>query len=168
MHVKSHNSTIFSRYCGEDPITALARGNNFSPPANFSFCYHYSLESTMSFNVPRPPRARSQPSSLSRKPSTSFSLNSSLRDHHLTPPSDVPKTRRGYGTRGRVRYRDNEVLAEPLGRIFVQLQPAHSRTSTSTAIPFPESIPDDPFVDAGDVEPPPLYVLGGGEDPELQ
>ena len=121
----------------------------------------------MSFKTPRPPRVCTQ-SSLSGNPSTSFSQDASPRDHHLTPPSDAPKTRRGYGTKGRVHYRNNEVIVEPLGCIFVQQQLAHPWTSTSTAIPPPESILDDPFADAGNAEPTPIYVLVGGEDAELQ
>jgi hypothetical protein len=121
----------------------------------------------MSFKAPRPPRARKQSSLLSRRPSTSFSQDATPRDHHLVPPSDAPQTRRGYGTKGRVRYRENEVLAEPLGRVFVQ-QPGHPRTSTSTATPPPEPALDDPFVDTGDAEPSPIYVSVDREDPELR
>lgn len=119
----------------------------------------------MSFKVPRPSRARSQSSSPSKTPSTSFSLNEVPSRHHLVLPSAAPKMRHGHGTKGRVQYRNNEVLAEPLGRIFVQEPPANPQTYTSIAIP---SDPDDPFVDIGDAEPSFIYVVGGGEDPQLR
>ena len=116
----------------------------------------------MSFKAPKPPRARSQPSSLSNSPSfPSCNFN-------LVPPIYIPRRRRGYGTKGYVQYRNNEVLAEPLGRIFVQEIQARPQVSRSTAIPRAGSVTDDPFVETADAEPPPLYVLVGGKDPELQ
>jgi hypothetical protein len=118
----------------------------------------------MSFKVPRPSRARSQSSSPSKTPSTSFSLNEVPPRHQLVLPSAAPKMRHGHGTKGRVQYRNNEVLAEPLGRVFLQEPPANPQTYTSIAIPLD---PDDPFVDIGDAEPPSIYVVGGGEDPQL-
>jgi hypothetical protein len=118
----------------------------------------------MSFKSPRPSRARSQSSSPTKKPPTS-SPHGSTPGHHLVLPSDVSKKRRGYGTKRQVLYRNNEVLAEPLGRVLVQQAP--SQISTSAAIPLPELILDDPFVDTADAELPPLYVLGG-EDHELR
>jgi hypothetical protein len=123
----------------------------------------------MSFKLPRQPRARLVSSSPSRRQSTLSSEDasqSSPHGHRLVPPSDVPKIRRGYGTKGHVQLHNNEVLAEPLGRVFVQ-RPALPRTLTATAIHPPELALDDPFVDAGDAEPSPIYVLGG-DDPELR
>ena len=118
----------------------------------------------MSFKAPRPPRTRSQPSPLSKRPSTPTSHDATPSNHYLIAPSDVPKMRRGYGTKGRVQYRHNEVLAEPLGHVLVQ-QP---RISTSTAISLSEPALDDPFVDTADAEPSPIYVLAEGEDLELR
>ena len=90
------------------------------------------------------------------------------RNFNLVPPIYIPRRRRGYGTKGYVQYRNNEVLAEPLGRIFVQEIQARSQVSRSTAIPRAGSVTDNPFVETADAEPPPLYVLVGGKDPELQ
>jgi hypothetical protein len=90
--------------------------------------------------------------------------------HHLVPPSEVPKTRRGYGTKGRVKLHKNEVLVEPLGLVFVQ-QPALPQRSTAAAIrplsPAQAAL-DDPFADIGDAEPSPIHVLVEGGDPELR
>jgi hypothetical protein len=119
----------------------------------------------MSFKAPRPPRTRSWPSTPTKRPSTLLSQDATPSNHHLVPSSYVPKTRRGFRTQGRVRVRNNEVLAEPFGHVFVQ-QPGPSRTST--AVPPPEPALDDPFMDTGDTEPPQNYVFVGGEAPELQ
>jgi hypothetical protein len=119
----------------------------------------------MSFKVPRPSRARSQSSSPSKTPSTSFSQNDVPRHYHLVLPSASPKMRHGHGTEGHVQYRNNEVLAEPLGRVFVQELPANPQTYSLIAIPLD---PDDPFIDIGDAEPPSIYVVGGGEDSQIR
>lgn len=121
----------------------------------------------MSFKAPRPPQASlPSPSLPRRRSSTLFSNGTSLHDHHPVLPSEVPKIHRSYGTKGRVQLRNNEVLAEPLGRVFVQ-PPALPQTSTAAAIHPPEHALDDPFVDTGDAEPSPIYVLVGGDNPEL-
>jgi hypothetical protein len=118
----------------------------------------------MSFKAPKQPQARSQSSSPSKRPPTSSSHDSTLA-HNLISPLDVPKTCHGYGTKGRVQYRDNEVLAEPLGHVLVQHTP--SQILTSAAILLGAAL-DDPFVDTADAEPLPIYVSVGGEDPELR
>lgn len=120
----------------------------------------------MSFKAPRPSRARSQSSSPSKRPSALSSKDTGPSCHRLVPLSVVPKTRRGYGTKGCVQYHNNKVLAEPLGGIFVQ-QPAHPGTSTSTAHPLPGPA-TDPFMNTGDAEPYPVYISAGGEDRELR
>lgn len=114
----------------------------------------------MSFKAPRPPRARSQPSSQANSPSfPSHNFN-------LVPSIHIPRRRRGYGTKGHVQYRNNEVLAEPLGRIFVQEIQARSKVSGSTFVPQAASVTDDPFAEMA--EPSPVYVSVGEEDPELR
>lgn len=121
----------------------------------------------MSFKAPRPPRASLRSSSLSRK-TPSLSTRDASRptpcSHQLVPRSDVPKTPRGYGTKGHIQLRNNGVLAEPLGHVFVQ-QPALPHASTVVAVHPPN---DDSFVDTGDIEPPPIYISAGGDDPELR
>jgi hypothetical protein len=98
-------------------------------------------------------------------PSTSFSQNDVLCHHHLVLPSATPKMRHGHGPKGHVQYRNNKVLAEPLGHVFVQELPTNPQTYSLIAIP-PD--PDDPFVDIGDAEPPSIYVVGGGEDSQIR
>lgn len=121
----------------------------------------------MSFKAPRPPRASLRSSSLSRRTSTQSSEGATLHaHHHLVLQSDAPKTRRAYGSKGRVRLHNNEVLAEPLGHVFVQ-QPV-LQTSTAPSIHPPELALDDPFVDSGDIGPSPIYISVGGDDPELR
>jgi hypothetical protein len=66
--------------------------------------------------------------------------------------------RHGYRTKESIRYRNNEVLAEPLGCVFVQQQLAHPRTSRSTAIPPLEPALDDAFMDTRDAEALPVYM----------
>src|SRR5229473_333454 len=123
----------------------------------------------MSFKAPRLPRtsrASSQSFSRSRGRSTLFPKCHPPHEspnHRLILPSDVPKMRHSYGMKGHVRLHNNEVLAEPFGHIFVQ-QPAPPQALTA-AIPCQlEPASDDPFVDMGDAEPLPIYVLDGGDD----
>ena len=71
--------------------------------------------------------------------------------------------RHSYGMKGHVRLHNNEVLAEPFGHIFVQ-QPAPPQALTAAIPCQPEPASDDPFVDIGDAEPLPIYVLDGGDD----
>ena len=119
----------------------------------------------MSFKPPRPPRPCSLPSTPTKDRSISFSPYVTPGSHHLVSSSYVPKTRRGFRTQGHVQVRNNEVLAEPFGHIFIQ-QPSPSRTSTT--IPPPEPALDDPFMDTGDAAPLENYISVGGEAPELQ
>ena len=71
--------------------------------------------------------------------------------------------RHGYGMKGHVRLYNNEVLAEPFGHVFVQqLAPPQALIAAVPCQPEPAS--DDPFVDMGDAEPLPIYVLDGGDD----
>jgi hypothetical protein len=120
----------------------------------------------MSFKALRPPRNCSY--LPSKRPSTSLSQDATLRHHHLVPPSAVPKMCHGYRTKESVWYRNNEVLAEPLGCVFVRQQLAHPQTSWSTAISLLEPALDDPFMDTRDAEALLVYMLMGGEDPELR
>jgi hypothetical protein len=70
-----------------------------------------------------------------------------------------------HGTKGRVQYHNNNVLSEPLGCVFVQELPANPQTYSLMAIPLD---PDNSFIDIGDSEPPLIYVVGGGEDSQIQ
>jgi hypothetical protein len=98
-------------------------------------------------------------------PSTLFSQNDVLCHHYLVLPSAAPKMCHDHGTKGYVQYRNNEVLAEPLGHVFVQELPTNPQTYSLIAIP-PD--PDDPFIDIGNAEPPSIYVVGGEEDSQIQ
>jgi hypothetical protein len=120
----------------------------------------------MSFKALRPPRNHSY--SPSKRPSTSLSQDATLCHHCLVPPSAVPKMCHGYRTKESIRYRNNDVLAELLGCVFVQQQLAHPWTLRSTAIPLLEPALDDPFMDTRDAEALPVYMSMGGEDPELR
>jgi hypothetical protein len=128
----------------------------------------------MSFKAPKPPRVSSRSSSLSRRPSSLLSKDTTIprTSHHLIPPSDASKTRGDHGTKGRDQSHYNKVLAEPFGRVFVQ-EPAPLRKSTAAAVhpAEPQAALDDSFADTGDAEvaePFPIYVLAGGKDPDLR
>jgi hypothetical protein len=122
----------------------------------------------MSFKAPRPRRARSQSSSPSKRQSTLFSKGDALHGHCLVLPSEVPKTRRGYGTKGLVQLHNNEVLAEPLGRVFVQQPALHQKSAAAAIHPAPAPALDDSFTDIGNTEYPPIYVSVEGGNPELR
>lgn len=143
-----------------------SQGITSNPRTNFSFCQQqFFLETAMSFKPPKPPQASSQSYTQSRRPS--ISKGATLHDHCLVPSSEATKPRRGYGTKGRVHLRKNEVLTEPFGQIFVQ-QPTLPLRSTAAAVHPPALDADDRFVDACDIEPYPIYISGEVPDSELR
>ena len=104
----------------------------------------------MSFRIPRFHRRRSSnsPSKTIRTPTAecdapSFPIQGHLVEHHI-----LPHQRRGYGTRGLVKYRTEVLLAEPGGHKFTQpliVAAKHARPHVQL-IDDNEDLNEDPFV----------------------
>lgn len=76
----------------------------------------------MTFRPPRVHRRRTSKSPSKTKSTSTIPDDDPipLSHRHLVEPHDLPRRRRGYGTKGRVSYGPEVLLAEPNRRVFTQ------------------------------------------------